>query len=153
MIILIFQVKYLKNLCELDARVIACNFYVFGIFSFFSDFFRSNLFIFEPKVEKIYMGVFSTHFVPLISNLAPKIMEEWNNQFQKLWFLQATEALCHLCVTNIKKPFYNIWFFCKNQACANCTGWNATTVTWLLWVATCCSRIILCNYYQSPWKS
>ena len=24
-------------------------------------------FIFEPKVEKIYMGVFSTHFVPLIS--------------------------------------------------------------------------------------
>ena len=31
-------------------------------FGFFSDFFRSNLFIFEPKVEKIYMGVFSTHF-------------------------------------------------------------------------------------------
>jgi hypothetical protein len=30
----------------------------------------------EPKVEKIYMGVFSTHFVPLISILAPKLMEE-----------------------------------------------------------------------------
>jgi hypothetical protein len=29
--------------------------------------------IFEPKK---YMGVFSTHFVPLISILAPKIMEE-----------------------------------------------------------------------------
>jgi hypothetical protein len=40
------------------------------------DFFRSNSFIFEQKVEKIYMGVFSTHFVPLISILAPKIMEE-----------------------------------------------------------------------------
>ena len=35
-----------------------------------------NLFIFEPKVEKIHMGVFSTRFVPLISILAPKIMEE-----------------------------------------------------------------------------
>jgi hypothetical protein len=49
---------------------------VFGIFSIFPDFFRSNSFIFESKVEKIYMGVFSTHFVPLISILAPKIMEE-----------------------------------------------------------------------------
>ena len=26
--------------------------------------------------RKIYMGVFSTHYVPLISILAPKIMEE-----------------------------------------------------------------------------
>ena len=50
--------------------------------------------------------------------------------------MQATEALCHLCVTNIKKTFCNIWFFCKNQACANCTGWNATTVIWLLWGVT-----------------
>ena len=41
-----------------------------------SDFFRSNSFIFERKVNKICMGVFSTHFVPLISILAPKIMEE-----------------------------------------------------------------------------
>jgi hypothetical protein len=49
-------------------------------FFFFSDFFRSNFFIFEPKVEKIYMGVFSTHFVPLISGLAPKIMEDLNSQ-------------------------------------------------------------------------
>ena len=24
--------------------------------------------------------------------------------------------------------FCNVWFFCKNEACANCTGWNATTV-------------------------
>jgi hypothetical protein len=45
-------VKYLKKSCELDARVIACKFYVFGIFSFFSDFFRPNSFIFEQKVEK-----------------------------------------------------------------------------------------------------
>ena len=76
LIILIFNVKNWKNQCELDVRVIACNFQVFGIFSFFSVFFRSNSFIFEPKVEKIYMGVFSTHFVPLISILAKRIMEE-----------------------------------------------------------------------------
>ena len=37
------------------------------------DFFRSNSFIFEQKVEKIY-------FVPLIPILAPEIIEEWNNQ-------------------------------------------------------------------------
>ena len=54
----------------------ACNFWVFEIFLFISDFFHSNLFMFEPKVEKIYMGVFSTRFVPLISILAKKIMEE-----------------------------------------------------------------------------
>jgi hypothetical protein len=33
-------------------------------------------FIFEPKVEKINIGVASTHFVPLILILAPKIMVE-----------------------------------------------------------------------------
>ena len=46
------------------------------IFFFFSDFIRSNSFIVEPKVEKIYMGVFSTHFVLFISILPPKLMEE-----------------------------------------------------------------------------
>ena len=30
----------------------------------------------SEKKEKNYMGVFSTHFVALISSLAPKIMEE-----------------------------------------------------------------------------
>ena len=29
-------------------------------------------------------------------------------------------------------PFFCL-FFCKNEACANCTGWNATTVIWLPW--------------------
>ena len=43
---------------------------------FFFNFFRSNSFIFEPKVEKLYMGVFFIHFVPLNSILAPKIMKE-----------------------------------------------------------------------------
>ena len=46
--------------------------------------------------------------------------------------MQTTEALCHLSVTDIKKTFCNIWFFCKNEACANCTDWKATTVIWLL---------------------
>ena len=64
----------------------------FWFLEFFSDFFHSNSFIFEPKLEKIYIGVFSTHYVPLISILASKIMEEWNDQFYKLWLLQATEA-------------------------------------------------------------
>ena len=56
---------------------------IFGFlefFRFFSDFFRSNSFIFEPKVEKNNMGVFSTQFVPLISILATKILEEQNCQ-------------------------------------------------------------------------
>ena len=60
--------------------VIDCSFDVFGIFSFFSNFYRPNSFIFEPKVEKKDMGVFSTQFVPLISILAPKILEEQNCQ-------------------------------------------------------------------------
>jgi hypothetical protein len=46
----------------------------------FSKWGYKNSFIFEPEVEKIYMYVFSTHFVPLISILAPKIMKEGNNQ-------------------------------------------------------------------------
>jgi hypothetical protein len=42
--------------------------------------------------------VFSTHFVPLISILVPKIMEEWNNQhlnsdFCKLLTLQVSPIL------------------------------------------------------------
>jgi hypothetical protein len=68
-----FSCKKIEKQCKLDVRVIACNFLVFVIFSFFSDFFCPNSFIFEPKIEKIYMGVFSTHFVPLISILEPKI--------------------------------------------------------------------------------
>ena len=51
--------------------------------------------------------------------------------------MQATEALCHLSVTDIKKTFCNV---CKNEACSNCTGWNATTVIWLL-SGTLCSSI------------
>ena len=55
---------------------------------------NSKAFVLEmsSKVEKNYMGVFSTHFVPLILILASKIMEDWNNQLYNLWFLQATEA-------------------------------------------------------------
>ena len=49
-------------------------------FRFFPDFFCPNSFIFEQKVEKKDMGVFSTQFVPLISNLAPKILAEQNCQ-------------------------------------------------------------------------
>ena len=45
--------------------------------------------------------------------------------------MQATEALCYLSITDIKKTFCNVVFFCKNEACANCAGWNATTVIWL----------------------
>ena len=46
--------------------------------------------------------------------------------------MQATETLCHLSVTDIKKRFYNISFFCKNEACVNCGKETATTLTWLL---------------------
>jgi hypothetical protein len=58
-------------------------------------------------------------------------MKNQNNQLLKLWFLQATETLCHLSVTDIKKRFCNIWFFCINEACVNCGKENATTLTWL----------------------
>ena len=46
--------------------------------------------------------------------------------------MQATETLCHLSVTDIKKRFCNVWFFCKNKACVNCGKESATTLTWLL---------------------
>ena len=55
--------------------------------------------------------------------------------------MQATEALCHLSVTDIKKTFCKVWFFCKNEACANCTGWNATTAIWLLTVMVCLNLV------------
>ena len=45
--------------------------------------------------------------------------------------MQATEALCHLSVTDIKKTFCNVWFFCENEACVNCGTLNATTLIWL----------------------
>ena len=47
--------------------------------------------------------------------------------------MQATEALCNLSVTDIKKTFCNIWFSCKNEACVNCGTLNATNLIWLLW--------------------
>ena len=62
LIIMIFHVKKLKNQCELDVRVIACNFQVFEIFSFFSNFFHSNLFIYEPKVGKNVWVFFALNF-------------------------------------------------------------------------------------------
>ena len=37
---------------------------------------RKDFAVSVQKVKKIIMGVFSTHFVPLISILAPKIMKE-----------------------------------------------------------------------------
>ena len=46
----------------------------------FYYFFHTNSFIFESKVEKKDMIVFSTHFVPLISILAPQILKEHNCQ-------------------------------------------------------------------------
>ena len=88
-----FPCENFEILCELDAGIIACNFLLFGFFLFFSDFFRSNSFIFEPKVEKMYMGVFSTQFVPLISILATKILEEQSCQLWKCWFLQTAEVV------------------------------------------------------------
>jgi hypothetical protein len=59
----VVRVGYFDFPCELNARVISCN---FGLFSFLLQFFRSN------------------SFVPLISNLAAKIMEEQNSQLKKL---------------------------------------------------------------------
>ena len=49
-------------------------------FRFFPIFSAQTRLFYEPKVEKKDMGVFSTQFVPLISNLAPKILAEQNCQ-------------------------------------------------------------------------
>ena len=93
---------------------------VIAEYSFFPIFFRSNLFTFEPKVENIYMDVFITHFVPLISNYAPKILEAWNYQFKN-------SDICKLL-----RRFCNVWFFfCKNEVCVNCGKETAKTLTWL----------------------
>ena len=67
----------------------------------------------------------------LLIFLVPKLRSVAQNEWKK-YPLQATEALCHLSVTYIKKPFCNVWFFCKNEACVNCGTLNATTLIWLL---------------------
>ena len=60
-------------------------------------------------------------------------IQNQNDQLLKLWFLQATETLCHLSVTDIKKLFCNVWFFCINEPSVNCGKENTTNLTWLLW--------------------
>jgi hypothetical protein len=54
------------------------NFQVFGFFTFFSNFFRSNLFIFEPKEEK-YLWV----FFPLIICHCFQFWRKKNNERMK----------------------------------------------------------------------
>ena len=65
--------------------------------------------------------------------------------------MQATEALCHLSVTDIKKPFCNVWFFCKNEVCVNCGTLNATTPIWLLidWKGFQSCLFVFVNYNVS----
>ena len=58
MIILIFHVKKLKKLVWIRCKVSCLQLLGFWNFFVFSDFFRSNSFIFEPKVEKKDMGSF-----------------------------------------------------------------------------------------------
>ena len=49
-------------LCELDIRVMAYNFKDLEFFLFIPDIFRSNLFIFEQKVEKNVCVFFPLNF-------------------------------------------------------------------------------------------
>ena len=60
LIILIFHVKKLNNKCELDVRVISCNFQVFRIFSFFFQIFQTRLFLNQKQKKYIWV------FFPLI---------------------------------------------------------------------------------------
>ena len=129
LIILIFQVIYLKNFCELDVVVIACNFQVFGSFLFFSDFFHSNSFIFEPKVEKIYTDVFSTHFMPLISIFAPKIMEDLNNQLKNSDFCRLLMLLVSpILKIQTKRIFLNVDVV---QTCFNHERYDSPIFIWI----------------------
>ena len=57
LIISIFHVKKNNNLYELDVRVIACSFKVFGIFSFF-PIFSSQTRLFLNRKYKKYIWVF-----------------------------------------------------------------------------------------------
>ena len=68
-----FTHDILKYSYEIVVRVIFCN---FGTFNFFSSKLVQtcpNSFTFESKIEKIYMGVFSTQFFQLISILDFKV--------------------------------------------------------------------------------
>ena len=82
-----FWATYMEN----RAVTIFCR-----MLRFFPNFFPIKLVYFWTNHKKIYMCVFSTHFVPLISILAPKIMEKWNIQlcdFCKLLRLPASPIL------------------------------------------------------------
>ena len=91
----------------------------FENFFVFSNFFRSNLF-FELKVEKIYINVFSIHFVGMTFaqvNVKQKIIhtdrnfvvefDTWAKQFLDLTFCRHSNA-------NSKYSGQNNWliFFC-----------------------------------------
>ena len=74
----------------------------------------------------------------LTPHLPLKSRRKFTLEVQISWFLM---TLCHLSVTAglcyryKRKHFFNSYPFCKNyklSACANCTGWKATTVIWLL---------------------
>ena len=67
---------------------------------------------FQP-VQLAQAIVFPTHFVPLISNLAPKIMEEWNNNLKNSDFCKLLR-LCAISALQIsKKHFATFDFFVK----------------------------------------
>ena len=66
LIIMIFHVKKLKNQCELDVRVIACNFQVFGILLPFSS--QTRLFLNRKQKRYIY-GCFFYSFCATDLNL------------------------------------------------------------------------------------
>ena len=78
-----------------------------NFFVFFFDFFRSNSFIIEPKVEKTYMGDF-----PL--NLCH-------------WFLLSTENHKWFKVVGIKISFEHVDFWAKSLLFRTHHLWNSTT--------------------------
>ena len=88
LVILIFQVKKLNNQCELDVRVIACNFQGFVIFLFFSNFFRSNLFIFESKVKYMYRISLNNVLPHIMSSLEyyPPFFPKYYRHYQYIKF-------------------------------------------------------------------
>ena len=78
----------------------------------------------------------STHFVPLIWILAPKIMEEWNNHFKNSDFCKLLR-LCAISALQIsKKHFATFDFFVKMKLVL--TVWVSTSLSKFGYCDTLC---------------
>ena len=113
MIIFIFQVKYLRNLCELDARVIAWSFRFLEFFHFFR-FFPLKLVYFWTKSKKDIYGCFFHSFCATDLNFGTQ-----NNGGMKYSTLKTVIFARYwgyplVQFSKFKNFLWGCWFLCKN---------------------------------------